>query len=525
MAYSLIINGSIVLGDAPAGALPIPVSLVTFERNYDDPAELVIRVDGTWRGAPWACDTPARLERDGTIVFEGLIYLPIPVATQQDFPAVKLSILDRSHALRFDPAVNNDGFPEINLATGTLSSVIASFFAMTNVAAIMSAKGVSTSADFVAGADTVQCLPVSLGGESIDEAVRKIAASAPGVRVFLAPPASAGDAPRYRFVRLYQTNAYDLTIDTTRVEQLSLTPSLDGRGGAVRTLGGKTQAGADVEVLEDVPLIPAWAVVNPPDPDPDYLAPGRDATNESNWTLKDAFDRTKETGEYANEFMAAVYRRFTWERNDLTEDMIRVAHVERVHDDNPDASRWVARPIESIDIANRVLWLKNPAIATRLVRNPHAYRYYSHRGRSVAMAAKLRVRTEGTAATPIYIASHRVPETGFQGRAFQMAPIRCANELIIKVPAGVNVEQYCIAAHAALSEPTILGEVPLDGDLPAELFTLARRINLRTASHGSTGFEDLGAPLLGVSLAFDPAVRSSLKFNRDDSQQLPEGGE
>lgn len=497
--YSLIINGSNVLATGPA-------SIVSFNRNYDDPAELVIRVDGTWRTSPYACDTPARLERDGDIIFEGLVYLPRPVATQRDYPAVEIPIHDRSHALRFDAAMNNDDFPEINLSTGTLSTVIASFFALTNVAAILSSKGVSASADFVGGADAVQCLPVSLGGESIDEAVRKIAASAPGVRVFLAPPATASAAPQYRFVRLYAAPAYNVTIDSTRVESLSIQNSLEGRGGAVRTLGGKTQGTADVETLEDEALSPGWTA------DP----------YEGQWSLENAFHRTGEA-DYVNENLADVYRRYTWEREGVTEEMIAEVHVEIVHDENPEAQVWVVRAVERFDIENKTLWLKTPAINPRLRRNRLAHRIAHHRGRSLAMAAKMRLRAAGSATTPIYIASHRVPEAGFQGRAYQLAPIRCANEIIIKVPGGVNVEQYCIDAHAALSEPTISGEIPIDGDLPAELFTLARRINIDTASHGVTGLENLGAPLLGIALTFDPAVRSALQFNRDDSQMLAEG--
>ncbi len=504
-----MINGvTVAASPGPLGGSPAPgteVSMVSFERNYDDPAELVIRVHGDWRDAPYPPDSSAVLMVDGVIVFEGLLYLPRPVLTTNEYPAVEYSIYDRSRALRGPAAVNAQGFPEINLPGGTLAAVAAAYFAL--AADELTARGVSASPAFASDAGAVACFPVSINGETIDQAVRQIAAAAPGVRVVMTPPSSIGGLSAYTFVRLMESPIADVTIDATRVQSLDIQPSVEGRCGAVKTLGGQTQGSADVEAEEDVALTPAW---NP--------------ALESNWSLREAYEK-KENGTPADPDLYIVFRAYTWEEDDIDEARIRRAMIRIVDDPNPLDALWQERSIESVDVENKTVILKRPAIPPYHVRNKLSALNPNHKGRSVAVPAKLRVAQSGTATTPIYITSFRVPEDGFAGRAYQMMPITCGYEETIAVPAGVDREQYARDAFAALSEPVISGSVPLDEGLPSDVWRLDRRINLRTDSHGATGYEDLRAPLLGVSQQWAAGETATLQFNRDDSVALAEGAQ
>ncbi len=508
-SYSLMINGvTVAASSGPIGSSPAPgasVSLVSFERNYDDPSELVFRVLGDWRDTPYPPDSSVVLKVDGVIVFEGLLHLPRPVLATHEYPAVEYTAYDRSRALRGPAAVNAQGFPEINLPGGTLASVAAAYFAL--AADELTARGVSASPAFNSGADAVACFPVSINGETIDEAVRQIAAAAPGVRVLMAPPASIGGDSVYTFVRLMESPLFDVTLDDERVQSLDIQPNVDGRCGAVRTLGGQTQGSADVEAEEDVALTPAWNPALEPD-----------------WRLRDAYEKTP-AGSPFDADKSLVFRAYTWEDDGITEDRIRRAMIRIVDDPNPLDAVWQPRAIESVDAENKTVILKRPAIPPYHLRNRLQALNPNHKGRSVAVPAKLRVAESGTASTPIYIVSFRVPEDGFAGRAFQMMPITCGYEKTVVVPGGVDREQYANDAFAALSEPVVTGSVPLDEGLPAALWRLDRRINLRTNSHGATGYEDLRAPLLGVSHQWAAGETATLQFNRDDSVALAEGAQ
>lgn len=499
-SYVLTVNGTVV---ASSGSPLDTATLVSFTRNYDDPAELVFRVQGDFRNAPYPVDAVVQLTLDGATVFDGYTYVPRPVYSAGEYPAVEYTAYDRSRALRGPSAENSNGYPEISLPGGTLASVANAYFAL--AADLLRSVNVSEIPLFTGDAGDVTCFPVSINGETVDEAIRNIAAAAPGVRVFMAPPVSQGQRCHYQFVRLVRSPLADVVIDQRRVQSLIIQPRIERRCGAVKTLGGQTQASADVETHEDVELFPAW-----------------DPANQPAWTRREAY-QLKPDNTFANPELAIVYRRYGWIAEGVTKDRIRSAMIRIVDEPNPLDALWQERAIESIDEESQTVLLRRPAIAPYHTRNRLAFMNPNLRGRAVGVPAKLRVALAGSASTPIYITSYRVPASGFAGRAYQLAPFTCGYEQKISVPAGVNHEQYARDAFEALSEPTVVGSVPFNEHLPAEFWLLNRRINLRTQNNGATGYENLEAPLLGVSQTWAAGGTSSLDFDRDDTVTLAGG--
>lgn len=500
MAYKVFIHGNNVLDNTLRR-----VSIASLSRDYDNPAELTLRVHGEWRESPWACDTPVIVRRDVDVIFEGILNLPEPIKSTGEFPGVLVTAQDRSHALRYATALNDDGWPHIELPPGPLAAVLEKFVALERVAAELQRVGVYDGFEFVGGAEAITCLPVTLTHEKIDTAFRKIAAAAPGVRCFLKPAQQVSDPPRYCFVSLYGAPTYDLQIDVQYVPQLTIKPSIEDRFGAVRVLGGRTTGTAEVEGIEDVPLIPAW-----------------NTELEQDWSSKEAL-LLKDDGTLVNPDLANVYRLFTWDRDDIVSEMIDSVLVQWSKTEWVGGSAWVRRGVQSIDLEAKTLLLKTPATAMRLPRNEFQYRILYHKSRALKMEAKMRVRTSGTAATPIYIAEHRVPAAGFAGRAYEISRLRCGTDAILEAPPGVSRENFARDAFNALSEPKVSGQVPIDGDLPEELFLLGRRINITTAGFGDTTLEDLAAPLMGVTVSWNPAVQSEIAFDRDETALLSEG--
>lgn len=500
--YELHINNSLVLSaDPEAPDAGTGVSLVSLERDYDDPARLTIRAHGDWRSPPYEADSIAVLKRDGVSVFRGLLDLPRPVASESTYPLVEYAAHDDSRLLRFPVAMDSAGNPSIELAPGDLSTLVNQYLAQ--VAQVLADKGTEQAVTYEGGAGSIQALPVTLNELSVDAGFRRIAAAAPGVRV-VAIPNSNGSRCQYTFVNLFGSPVIDVSIDVERIPELSIQQSIEGRAGAVITLSGRTIATADVELDQNKPLVPNW-----------------DPADEAAWTMHDAQTVDSDLGPSAK---AKVYREFSFEAfaDQVDEDTPMVALIKTIEDDvNP---RWAKIAVASIDLTNKTLLLERPAIKNLHQRKAGRLEVYSP-GRAKQATARLFFKQSGSASTPIFISSVRVPTSGFSGRAVQMAPRTMAYEKVVTVPDGVDAAKYAADVHRALSEPTVAGVIPLNQDLPLDFWFLNRRINLVSDSHGLTGYEGLLAPVMGISVNFEGGISSSIQFNRDDSQLLAEGAQ
>lgn len=500
--YQLLVNGSDVLA---AGN----VALVSFERNYDAPARLVVQFNGDWRLPPYTAGAEVRLLRAESIdlpeyveLFRGRFDMPRPIADERTAPVVELSAFDLTRQLGYGSVVDSEGNISIRLRGGPLRDVIAAF--MEHAASEFDRVGVSTECEYLGGADEIECAPVGLDNKSADQWMRSIAAAAPGVRCLLKSGEETEDLPRYVFVSLHGVDPYDVVIDERRVPQLNIQQSLEGRYGAVETLEGATPAGAEVVLDQFEDLIPNWE-------------PTLGFAFNPQWKYSDAYGRDADGMPTA---LAKVYREFRWTSDALQPGMPVVGFARVVDDDvHP---RWQDITVESIDYENKIVLLREPAIKL-LGRFKGSRRMAEDPGRAQpASSVKLRYSLSGTAGTVIYRPAVRHPPTGFAGRAFELDPFTCGTVLRIPLPGFVDRERYAVDAHRALSEPTVQGSVPLSEDLPPELWQLARRINIVTASNGFTGFESLLAPLMGVMVKFGNGNTSELQFSRDESTLLRE---
>ena len=501
--YQLFINSNLVVaspggGSTPPAGTPV-ISLDTFERNYEGPSELVFRCHCDWRSPPYAADSVVTLLRDEREVFRGLLDLPRPLASVRSDPQVQYTAHGLGHALSNPTVVDDNDNASIALQPATLEEVVNTY--LVYVSETLTAYGVDPTVQYLRGAGGIQTFPVTLEAESVDGGFRRIAAAAPGVHLLLLADPNGG-APRYTFVNVWASPAYSLVMDDLRIEDLSIQRSIEGRAGAVRTLQGETLGSADVTLNQLRDLAPAW---NP--------------ALEAEWTLSNAFSHLDNGTKDA---LADVYRVFSFAAfaGEITPDTPMTALVEAIPDEvNP---RWQRVSIVSVNWNAKTVTLNLPAV--KALGKYRAGRYNPNEpGRAKPAPVRLQFAPSGSASTPIIINSVRFPEVGFSGTAYQLAPITCGYEKIIQVPPGVNTEDYVRDAHAALSEPTASGSVPIAGDLPDALWALDRRVNVSTASHGQTGYESLNAPLMGVRLAFAAGGSATLELDKDQTELLREG--
>lgn len=502
MAFSLFVNGTSIL-PSPVGAAEAAEGigeLVEFSRSFDEPAQLRFRIfDPPWQ-PQFGADASVLLYRDDVLVFEGLTGMPKSAVGATKYPAVEYTAMDFADLLRRGTVLNADGYSTVPLAPGSLKSVVDQLLELVGEELAGDRVGLPATVQYRGGADAIQTFPVTLEGESIDEAMRKIAASAPGVGVVMLP-GSEPDQSQYTFVNLYASSAYSLEIDATRVDDLEIEQSLEDRAGAVMTLRGETTGQVDVEYDSEEELTPDWT-----------------AEQEANWSWHDAFERNSDGERYSG--VKDVHRRFKYSDAAITEDTPMIANVEIIPGVEP--SIWQRVAIESRDIENKAITLVLPAVTRPRQTNASRNNPFDY-GRSQPAAVKLQYQVSGTGSLPIEIASHRFPADGFAGRAYQIAPRRCGYVKVITVPDGVNKEQYAADAFRAFSEPTFRGSIPLNEDLPGKLWLLDRRINITAPATVTTGYEAMLAPMRGIRVTFEGGGSASIEFGRDDADLLGEG--
>lgn len=499
MAFSLLVNSVDIL--ASAAQPDATGELVEFSRSYEEPASLTFRVFSPAWEPPFGADATVLLYRDGVLVFEGLTGLPRSIIGVGKYPAVEYIARDYSDLMRRGTVLGEDEYTSVQLAPGSLGSVAGQLIDLVGEDIAGDRIKLQAKVEYRGGAEAIECFPVTLEGESIDEAMRKIAASAPGVGVVMLP----GEQPNeslYTFVNLYASPGYTVDIETVFVGDLTVEQSLEGRAGAVSTIRGETVGQVDVEYDEVEELTPDWT-----------------EAEQRAWKWEDAFERNVDGERFSPR--VHVHRRFKYSNPAITEESPMAADVETVPTTEP--SIWQRVAVESIDIENQTITLVLPAI-TKLKQNNASRNNPFHPGKCKPARVKLRYSISGTGSLPISIAAHRVPSDGFAGRAYQLAPRTCGYVKVITVPDGVSKEQYAADAFRAFSEPTVFGSIPLNDDLPADLWMLDRRINIASPSIATTGFEAMMAPMRGVRVNFDGGGSASIEFNRDDAELLGEGG-
>jgi len=489
MDYELTIANNVVVPN-PAG---LRLSLISLSRSYDEPSELEFQVDGDWRPSGFAADSEVVLRRGSTVIFRGLLDLPEPHLTVGHGAFVVYRAFDHSRLARQPGSARAlNGITSLLLEAGTVQSVVGQFLAA--VAWRMGQLGIGTTVEFAGNAGAAPCLAVRLENASIDDGIRKIAASAPGIRVWMSPGTGT---PTYRFVNLFGSPSEDLVIDETRLSELSVSQSLEGRAGAVRTTS-RGSAGGDVERVSGA-MAPAW-----------------DTALEAEWTIDRAF--AKDDPPTAAETNWSKVHRW-WSFSGFSGDVDRQSEVEAVLY-HPYRNEWARVGIDDVDWDAKIVKLKEPAL-----KPPHPQRNNRPNPAVPGKAQRGTVRlvygkvSDGSGLPPGY----RIPATGFGGRAYALAPRSMGYELQLDVPEGVNPILYAQWAFYAHSEPLVTGNIPYIGEPSELLFFLDRRLNVRTASHGLTGYEHLNAPIAGFTHDFADGGRGDIEFSTD-RMALLQGG-
>lgn len=492
--------------------------LMSLERTFDGPAALTFRVLGDWTGGPILPDQSVRLWQrlpgdaaggSGTLIFEGLAGLPQPVAHEAQARAVEYTALDRRAIMQHREARLDDesGSPGIPIRGASLETMAAQLLAL--VGPQLEAAGIEAAFDFVGGAEVIQGDNVSLYADTVDGAIERIAASAPGVAVYLSRPAGFAMRPRYTFVYLFGGEIYDLVLDAQHVREIPFTWDVEGCCGAVRTIPKRTVATAQAKIDRRVELEPAWA----------ETAEER-AALEAQWSSR----RASVTKDNLDEDpVSLVFRKWRYPAGTAIEADMPLAARYLVEDDEEPSSRlWQTLRVTAHDPTERTITLNLPAC--RPMRGRLVAPGVVDRGRARAADTELIWSSEQHSGVPLHTAGARWPETGFAGFAVQLRPTTCAWERTVEAPAGVDATQYAQFAHAVLSRPRYEVAVPLVFDLPTALWALGRRVNIRTDGAGLTNLESIEAPLTGVRVDFAATPRMATLTMKFDRERLLERG-
>lgn len=515
----LDLNGPVNLPSRYTG-----IEIVKLERSYDEPTKLTFMLIGEWAPYPFGADVLVELYQGAVRVFEGLTDLPSVIFTADNQKAVQYTAEDRRAAMdqviaKTSPEQLPDfpppeRVPQINLPAGPLSVAVDAL--LVHVGVDMLEKGLAAVVNYVGSAETLLSRGITVSDASIDRAFIELAASAPGCRVMINP--SGGGAPRYTMVNLFGTATRDVYIDETRISELPIQASTKGRAGAVKIYGGLTHGSTSARFNHHLELVPAW-----------------DPEKEKEWSQ----DRA---GGLMNihpfipeqEELFKVFRTFLFRYPGASQEVPMNSTIgcvlrkgRNINGDGNDLDNYFETAgIDTIDFEAGTVTLREPAVrrATPSVRSCPGLQRGGNVDEELNPQAYLAWSDEDTANVDITITPIRYPETGFAGRAVALSPIKCAVEMVVTAPPGVDRNIYAVQAWMAYSEPIISGSLPINEDLPSDLFFLGRRINLRTRSHGGTGFEEMAAPIMGVSVTFGPHIQSELEFSRDFSA-LVSGGQ
>lgn len=504
--YRLKINDTTVLNGPPLAVAEGDgvVDLIDFRRGYDGPAELRFRVYGDPGTPRFGADARVVLYRDDVLVFEGLTSLPRRSWSTDRYPHCEYTAFDYSNLLRRGTVLDENDNQSIALAGNTVGAIVTSLLELAGGQLTAERVGLEAEVNYRGGADALPAFPVTLQGQSFDEALRKIAAAAPGVALVMLPGFEEGES-RYTFVNLYGSSPYQLLIDATRVPSLAIQQSIDDRCGAVRVLQGITQGETEFDLDQEVELTPDWT---------------EDEENE--WTWDDFFTRDKDG---APRSLAHVYRRFTYADPDdeITEATIPVGMTEvEPNELDPEDGIWQRNEVVELNTSEKKVLLRWPSIRKLPNRKVYWFNKWDP-GHAKPAATKMQYNASYTGQVPIVIEEQRLPGTGFGGRAYELAKQTCAFEKIITVPGGVTRAAYAQVAFRAFTEPLVNGSIPINEPLPADLWQLDRRINVATVGGHTTGFESMQAPLQSITVEFGGGESGSIEFNRDDTKILGEG--
>lgn len=480
MDWTLEINQNHVF---PPQANQPRVTLVSLARDYQSPSVLEFQQDGTWNSPLYQPDSIVSLKRDGFTIFAGLLDTPSFAVPVNSGSIIRYTAYDYSRLADGITAADANDQPSIDLQPGLLASVVSEF--LTKCGAQLAAVGFDSLPRYSGGAHLVQLAPIEIRDESIDSAIKKIAAAAPGVRVFVD---FANNVPAYKFVRIHGSPTYDVVIDVSRLDGLDLDVSLDGRAGAVRVTDSANDAASTPAEVQT--LSPAWSA------------------SESNWDIGAAAQTDPATGKPTA--LSQVFRLFSFSSfyNSISQSNPVHALI-----DVPGQSEREEVQIEAIDWKARTVLLRSPAFQVspptkiQRVRNPRI------KGKSVASNVYLRfVPNDSESANYPGV---RFPEAGFSGRAYAWAPRSMARERKFTTPKGMDTTQYARDMFGIVSEPLVKGVVPIVGEPPIEVLLLDRRLNFKSASHGRTNLESLAAPMMGYRLDFAGGVKTDIDFNND----------
>ena len=507
------------------------VSLVSLKGDYDNPWELIVRVDRDPWQPEFAADSTVELLVDNVRRFSGLCGACQPSLAHGRSASQQYVCRDAASALRNAPLIGQWDQQTIWLRPGKLSDVLAQY--LPYVDDELTRLGLDTEFSYDGGAENAQVLPVTLTAGNVDGGFREIAAAALGVRCLI--DASSSPA-RYRFIQVYQAPTYDLAFESVRIPEFDPQISFEGRCGAVRTCHQSDKA--DAERTAQFEMQPAWpkdhkeeekwsphrvTMVTMTSPHPEDI-PGAPETPLA--------DRPKASDSLATDITFRLYsfkafadaRAISNMGTRIEEGMpaIAVCYPQEEHEGYGGAPRFIE--IEKWDWSAKTVLLKYPAIAIPADNSRgQSFGWPGTFERGVGKPGTVHLRFIFTGKVSLDFKAIRVPPADYAGRAFMMMPATCACEKRISIPAGVDKQEYCQQAFRVWSEPACTGKVPISGDLPADLWGLGRRINLVRESGGPIGYEQLAAPLMGINVRFEGGGQADLEFSTDTSMLLRGG--
>lgn len=485
----LTVAGQVVASNDPAQpAVRADCQPLALTRNYDEPAELRIGLDG-WQPAAFAAESVAKLEINGALVFEGLLTLPTSDASIGDVMTVYVA---RDRLAIHRPALSPEGYTSWEIPAGTLGSAVAAL--IDGVGDALDEMGISQTPLFMADCDDLPTLPVKLENVKIDEAVRRVAAAAPGVRAFCDPN---GGTPALFFCPIFSAPPVTLTVEQEVVESLRIERSLEGCAGAVR-MAARQASGASAFVVEAGTLAAAW-----------------DPAMTSRWTVDDYLTFANDGVERPE---SLVFRRWSFaglpsgvppsDAEIICQAQVRVASG---------LTQWRDLEIAEVDLENRIVLTREPIVAG-VRQNKPTRRVGRSPGRATAGVVRMKYRRKSSGS--VTVPGPRFPASGFAGRAYDEAPTLMGFEAAAEVPDGVDQTAYAAAAHAVLSEPVVRGQIALNYLLPDDLYRLRRRISIASTTHNPCGYEELAAPLMGVEW---DARAATLTLDLSTQRTLPGG--